>query len=41
MTTDLGKDTLKISYKHGKTAHMFILSFIVQSRDVHSLFLVP
>ena len=36
-----GARSYKISYKHGKTAHMGILSFIVPSRDVHSLFWVP
>ena len=41
MTKDVGEDSLKISYKHRKTAHMGILPFIVPSRDVHSLFWVP
>ena len=41
ITTDLGKDGEKKSYNHGKTAHMGTLSFIVLSRDVHSLFLRP
>ena len=41
ITTDLEKDRWKMSYNHGETAHMGTLSFIVPSRDVHSLFWVP
>ena len=40
-TTDLEKDSWTISYNPWKTAHMGTLSFIVPSRDVHSLFCVP
>ena len=40
ITTDLRNDSQKISYNHGKTAHMGVLSFLVPSRDVHSLFWV-
>ena len=41
ITTDLRNDSQKISYSQGKTAHMGTLSFIVSSRDAHSLLWVP
>ena len=40
ITTYLGKDSWKIIYNHGKTAHMGTLSFIVPYQDLHSLFWV-
>ena len=41
ITTDSGKDSWKISYIHGKTAHMGTFSLIVLSRDVRSLLRFP
>ena len=41
ITTELGKDSWKIFNNHVKTADVGSLSFIVPSRDGHSLFWVP